>query len=68
MVLLEIDNLAVLVYTILFIMFAPPIILLIIGLSIRKRNRKSSNVLMIIALLYLTIGLGYCGLLMSGSL
>ncbi|AUP79501.1 hypothetical protein [Flavivirga eckloniae] len=49
---------------VLAIMFLPPLILLIIGLAIRAKNRKTSKILMILAAVYLLISLGICGSMM----
>ncbi|WP_303316669.1 hypothetical protein Q4Q34_07640 [Flavivirga abyssicola] len=49
---------------VLAIMFLPPLILLIIGLAIRSKNRKTSKILMILAVVYLLISLGICGSMM----
>ena len=51
---------------ILLIMFGPSILLTIIGLSIRSKNKKAAKVLFIIAVVYLIISLGICGALMTG--
>lgn len=48
----------------LFIMFAIPIILFIIGLALRNKNKKASKTLLIIAAVYVLMGLGICGSLM----
>ncbi len=49
---------------VLAIMFLPPLILLIIGLTIRAKDRKTSKVLFILAVVYLLISLGICGSMM----
>lgn len=51
---------------ILLIMFGPPILLTIIGLSIRGKNKKSAKILFIIATVYLIISLGICGAIITG--
>lgn len=61
MILLEVGNLDGLVIIFVSIMVIPPIILTIIGLSIRKNYKKGALVLYILAALYLLIGLGICG-------
>jgi hypothetical protein len=48
----------------LFIMFAIPVILFIIGLALRNKNKKASKTLLIIAAIYVLIGLGICGSMM----
>lgn len=59
--LIELDGLGALILFILFIMFGVPIILLIIGLTIRPKRPKASKILLISAAVYVTIGLGICG-------
>ncbi len=49
---------------ILAIMFGPPILFAIIGLSYRNTNKKTAKVFYIIAAVYLLISLGVCGSLM----
>lgn len=48
---------------ILFIMFAPPIILTIIGSN--KSDKKRAKTYYIAAVAYLIIGLGICGTIIS---
>ena len=48
----------------LFISFGLPIILFIIGFSMRNKNTKTSKALYIIATVYLIISLGVCGIMM----
>lgn len=61
MVLLEVGDLTGLIILILFIMFGPPVILTIVGFSIKKNNRSTAKILFILAAVYLIIGLGVCG-------
>ena len=50
---------------ILLIMFGPPLILLIVGISLRtKEKKKAAKVLFILSALYLLISLGVCGSMM----
>ena len=49
------------VIIILAIMFGPAILLLIIGLSVRKKNKKAAKVFYILAGIYLIVSLGICG-------
>ncbi|MFC5044508.1 hypothetical protein ACFSTE_15155 [Aquimarina hainanensis] len=66
MILLE-PNLDGLVIFIVMIMLAPPVILLIIGLLLRKYNYPvAGKVFMILSGIYLITGLGTCGALMMG--
>lgn len=46
---------------IMAVMFGPPLLCLIIGLSITKRNKKAAKVWYIIAGIYLVVSLGICG-------
>jgi hypothetical protein len=48
----------------LLIAFGLPIILAIIGIAIRNKNKKASKILLISAVVYTLIGLGICGSLM----
>lgn len=61
MILLEGGNLDGIVVIIMFIMFGPPILLTIIGFSIRKNYPTAAKVLYILAAVYLIAGLGICG-------
>ena len=65
MIALEVGNLDGLVYFLVLIMIGPPILLTIIGFAAKKQNPKAAKVLFILASLYLLIGLGICGSLMS---
>lgn len=46
---------------ILVIMFGPALLFLIIGLCVKKKNKKAAKVLYILAGIYLIISLGVCG-------
>lgn len=48
----------------LVLAFVVPIVMLIIGIAIRSKNKKTSNILFIIITVYALIGLGFCGSLM----
>lgn len=65
MILLEVGNLAGLVVLLLSIMFGPPILLTIFGISNMKKNRKKAKVFFILAGIYLLVGLGICGAIIS---
>ena len=54
-------NLNGLIYFILAIMFGPAILLAIIGLAIRKKNKKAAKVLFILAAVYVIVSFGICG-------
>ncbi len=49
---------------VLFIMFGIPLALLIVGLAIKTKHKKTGKILLIIAAIYLIISLGYCGAMM----
>ena len=63
---LEVGNLDGLVYFFAVIMFGPALLLLGIGLLIRKKNHKAAKIFYILAGVYLLISLGICGGLMGG--
>lgn len=64
---LEVGNLDGLVYLILLILLGPPIFLSIIGIILLKtKNRKAGKIFFILAGIYLVVGLGICGALMTG--
>lgn len=58
-------NLDGLVYFFTLIMFGPALLLLIIGLAIRKKNVKTAKVFYILAGVYLLVSFGICGGLMA---
>ncbi len=60
MILLEADYGAVIVM-VLFIMFGVPMVLFIIGGIIRRKHKTVSNILFIIATIYMIVSLGFCG-------
>lgn len=62
---LEVGNLDGLVYFFALIMFGPAIVLLIIGLVIRKKNPKAAKVFYILAGVYLLVSFGVCGALVA---
>ena len=49
------------IYLILAVMFGPAILFAIIGLAVRKKNKKAAKVLFILAVVYVVISLGVCG-------
>ena len=61
MILLEGGNYDGIVLFIMFIMFGPPVILTIIGFSIRKTYPQTAKFLYILAVVYAIAGLGICG-------
>lgn len=62
---LEVGNLGGLVAFFIAIMVGPPILMAIIGFAVRKNNPNAAKVCFIIGALYLIIGLGICGTLLS---
>ncbi len=61
-------NLDGIVYFILLILLGPPIFLGLIGLILfRAKNRKAGKVFFILAGVYLVIGLGICGILLTAN-
>lgn len=64
MFLLKLDGLGAFILLMLFLMFGVPLILLITGIALRKKNKKKSNGFFIAAAVYTLIGLGVCGSLM----
>ncbi|RYJ39463.1 hypothetical protein NU08_1771 [Flavobacterium anhuiense] len=62
---LEVGNLNGLVAFFVAIMVGPPILMAIIGFAIKKNNPNAAKVCFIIGALYLLIGLGICGTLLS---
>ncbi|WGH74321.1 hypothetical protein P8625_09350 [Tenacibaculum tangerinum] len=61
MIFLELGNLTGIFIAVLLIMFGPPVILAIIGAAIKNKNKKASEIMYILAVVYLVIGLGVCG-------
>jgi hypothetical protein len=61
MIALEVGNLDGLLVLILIIMLGPPILLTIIGVAVRKNNPNTAKVLFILGGVYLIIGFGICG-------
>lgn len=53
-------NLDGLIFLVLFILLAPPLILFVVGYLIRKKYERAFKILYLIAILYLLIGLGVC--------
>ncbi|MFD2187979.1 hypothetical protein [Aquimarina celericrescens] len=63
----EPGNLDGIIYLILAILLGPPIFLAIIGLILFYNNyRKAGKVFFILAGIYLVVGLGICGILLTG--
>ena len=59
--LLESSALGWYIILLFFLAFGVPLILLIIGIAIRRKHKKASNILLIITVVYAIIGLGICG-------
>lgn len=64
MILLEGGNFDGLVYLLFAIMLGPPVLLILIGFLIKKKDSYSAKVFFVLAGLYLVIGLGFCGSMM----
>lgn len=62
---LEVGNLSGLVAIFVAIMVGPPILMTIIGFAIKKNSPNGAKVCFIMGALYLIIGLGICGTLLS---
>ncbi len=45
----------------IFLAFGVPLILFILGIALRNKNKKASKILLIIAVVYSLIGIGICG-------
>lgn len=65
MVFLEVGDLSGLFVILGLIMFGPPVLLAVIGAAIRKKSKTASKIFYILAVLYLIIGLGICGGILS---
>ena len=64
---LEVGNLDGLVAILFLIMFGPAILLLVIGLIMRsKQKKKAGKILFILAGVYMLVSLGVCGALVGG--
>ncbi|MCM0665676.1 hypothetical protein [Flavobacterium tyrosinilyticum] len=62
---LEVGNLSGLVAIFVAIMVGPPILMTIIGFAVKKNSPNGAKVCFIIGALYLIVGLGICGTLLS---
>lgn len=62
----EVGNLDGLVFLIVLVMFGPALLLLGIGLLVRRSNKKAAKVFYILAGIYLLVSLGICGTMLSG--
>jgi hypothetical protein len=65
MVALEVENLNGIVGLFAGIMLGPPLLLTIIGFAIKRQSLKTAIVLFVLAGLYLLVGLGVCGSLLT---
>ncbi|RKE98772.1 hypothetical protein [Ichthyenterobacterium magnum] len=61
---LEIGNLDGLIFLILAIMLGPAILLAVIGFAVRKKSKKATKVLYILATVYVIVSFGICGSMM----
>ena len=55
----------IIILIILGVIFGPPLVLLLIGINIRKENPKTTKILFIIAVAYVLIGGGICATLLN---
>ncbi|RAJ17842.1 hypothetical protein [Olleya aquimaris] len=62
-VLIEGGDYTMVILIVLLIMFGIPVILSLIAFFLKNKKPKTAKVLGIIALVYLIISLGYCGVL-----
>ena len=62
---LEVGNLNGLVLLIALIMVGPSILLTIIGFAIKKKRPKAVKILFILAVVYLIISSGICGIMIA---
>ncbi len=64
---LEVGNLGGLVAILFLIMLGPAVLLLVIGLILRsKQKKKAGKILIILAGVYMLVSLGVCGALVGG--
>ncbi len=54
-----------LIVVLVLIMIGPPVLLTIIGFIIKKNSPKAAKILFVFGALYLLVGLGICGSLIS---
>ena len=62
--LIEGSELGLAILVLLLIVFGVPLLLIILGIVLRNKRKKTSKVLLISAVVYVLIGLGFCGVLM----
>lgn len=58
------NNYGWIILLVIFLSVGLPLLLLILGLAIRSKKKKASNIILIITAVYAIIGLGVCGSLM----
>ncbi|WP_111308683.1 hypothetical protein [Confluentibacter sediminis] len=63
--LIEVNDLGWLILLMLFLAFGVPLILIITGIALRNKNKSTSKKLFIAAVVYVLIGLGVCGVLLT---
>ncbi len=67
MIFLEGGNYDFILYFFLMILLGPPALLALIGFVVyRNQKRKTAKILFILSGVYLVVGLGICGVLVSG--
>ena len=57
---LEVGDLSGLFTALILIMLGPPLVLIVIAIAVRRKNKRASTVLFILAALYVLVGLGMC--------
>jgi len=57
---LEVGDMSGIVVIVFIVLFLPPILLITIGLLLRKKYKELAVVFYILAVLYLLIGIGLC--------
>ncbi len=62
--LLESSALGWYIILMIFLAFGVPTLLLSVGIAVRRKHKKASNILLIITAVYAIIGLGICGSMM----
>lgn len=65
MIALEVGNLDGLLIIILVVMFGPPLALTLIGFLIKKESPNTAKTFFNFATLYLIVGLGICGSMLT---
>lgn len=59
------NGIGAIIALVLLVMFGPPLLLAIIGLSRRKTSRQAAKVLFILAAVWLIVGGGICATILT---